>query len=73
MASIANNFEINVAKKRKPDDEYGIHFCKIQLPENTHEAKAKEKFQFFRELFGKEYNLTMTYWKCYGERKDEWN
>lgn len=71
MASIANNYEINVAKKRRPDDEYGIHFCRIQLSESF-EDKAEEKLKFFRELFGDEYHISMTYWRCFGERKKEW-
>ena len=71
MASIPNNYEINVAKKRKPDDEYGVHFCKIQLSESF-DNKAEEKLQFFRELLGDMYNVTMTHWVCRGEAKHEW-
>ena len=72
MASIADNYEINVAKKRRPEDEYGIHFCKIQLSESF-EDKAEEKLKFFRELFGEEYNVTMTHWICRGKHKDSWD
>ena len=71
MASISNNYEINVAKKNNPADEYGKHFCKIQLSE-TFEDKAEEKLAFFRDLFGEEYHVSMTYWVCHGEVKDEW-
>ena len=69
--SIPDNYEINVAKKRNPDDEYGIHVCKIQLPE-TLPIAAEEKLNFFRELFGEEYNVSMTHWVCRGESKEEW-
>lgn len=73
MASIPSNYEINVAKKRSPDDEYGIHFCKIELPIHDYTSYlAEEKLKFLRELFGDEYHLSMTYWKCVGENKKEW-
>ena len=73
MASIADNYEINVAKKRHPDDEYGIHFCKIELPMGiTFPLEAEEKLNFFRELFGNEYHISMTHWTCRGEIKEEW-
>lgn len=67
--SIPDNYEINVAKKRKPEDEYGIHFCKIQLSE-TLPLQAKEKFEYLKELFGDEYNLSLTHWVCRGEHVD---
>lgn len=71
MASVTNNYEINVAKKRRPDDEYGTHFCKIQLS-TIFEEEAEEKLQFFRDLFGEEYHISMTYWQCVGNRKEGW-
>ena len=71
MASVPNNYEINVAKKRNSEDQYGIHFCKIQLSTNF-EERAEEKLKFFRELFGNDYIVTMTHWKCYGETKEGW-
>ena len=71
MASIPSNYEINVAKKRNPKDKYGLHFCKIQLSTNL-EEKAEEKLKFFRELFGNDYNVTMTYWECHGKTKEGW-
>lgn len=71
MASIPSNYEINVAKKRNPDDQYGLHFCNIQLNESF-EDKAEEKLKFFRELFGEEYHISMTYWRCIGEHKEDW-
>lgn len=33
---------------------------------------AEEKLQFFRDLFGDEYNVSMTYWECRGKVKEEW-
>lgn len=71
MASIASNYEINVAKKRRLDDPYGVHFCKIQLSESF-EDNAEEKLKFLRELFGDEYHVSMTYWKCSGIVKKDW-
>ena len=71
MSSIPDNFEVNIAKKRRPGDEYGVHFCKIQLPESF-EKDAEEKLNFLRELFGEEYVVTMIHWKCRGEVKKEW-
>lgn len=67
-----DNYEINVAKKRDPDDEYGIYFCKIQLTNEWNDEMAEEKLQFFRELFGKEYHVTLTHWICRGYAKEEW-
>ena len=73
MASISDNYEINVAKKRKPEDEYGVHFCKIQLPDSDYnDDLAEKKLKFFRELFGDEYHVSMTYWKCQGYTKKGW-
>ena len=71
MASIPDNYEIIVAKKRNSDDEYGIHFCKIQLSE-TFPVAAEEKLNFFRNLFGDGYHVSMTHWVCRGEAKSEW-
>lgn len=70
--SISDNYEINVAKKQNPDDKYGIHFCKIQLSREWNDEMAEEKLQFFRDLFGDEYNVSMTYWECRGKVKEEW-
>jgi len=69
--SIPDNYEINVAKKRNPDDEYGIHFCKIQLNE-VFPVAAEEKLDFFRKLFGADYHVSMTHWECRGKHKDGW-
>ncbi len=73
MASILDNYEINVAKKQNPEDRYGIHFCRIQLSYDVwNNEKAEEQLQFFRELFDDEYNISMTHWICQGEEKEEW-
>ena len=72
MVSIPDNYEINVARKRRPDDEYGIHFCKIQLSNEWNDEKAEEKLKFFRELFGEDYNVSMTLWECRGKVKEGW-
>ena len=74
MAKVADNYEINVAKKRNLDDKYGVHFCRIQLRQDIYEDKEAEKMlDFFRKLFGKEYHVSMTHWKCHGEAKKEWD
>ncbi|MCR5453165.1 MAG: hypothetical protein K6F00_11115 [Lachnospiraceae bacterium] len=67
MASIPSNYEINVAKKRNKDDEYGIHYCRIELSD-TFRENAEEKLKFIREKFGDEFNVTMTYWECCGHK-----
>lgn len=73
MASIPSNYEINVAKKRNPEDKYGIHKCKIELSSDVFtDERAEKELHFFRELFGDEYNVSLTHWKCYGETKEGW-
>lgn len=71
MASINSDYEINVAKKRNPDDKYGVYFCKIEIPA-VFASEAEESLQFFRKLFGDEYHVSMTHWKCHGEQKKGW-
>lgn len=71
MASIPDNYEINVAKKKDECGNY-THFCKIQLSE-TFETEAEKKLKFFRELFGDEYDVTMTHWVCRGQHKPNWD
>lgn len=39
MASIPDNYEINVAKKRKPDDEYGVR-CKYDTVGMSRKSKG---------------------------------
>lgn len=72
MASIPDNYEINVAKKLRLEDHYGVHFCKIQIDNAWNDEIAEKYLQFFRELFGEEYDVTMTHWICRGEHKDGW-
>lgn len=63
-------YEINIAKRTKKHPN-GEHWGRIQLPEYN-EEKAEKKLDFLRELFGSDYHLSMTYWKCVGEVKSEW-
>lgn len=70
MASIPDNYEINVAKKVK-DYHHAIHFCRIELPSYS-EEDAVSKLNTLRQLFGNEYILTMTHWICRGEHRNEW-
>ena len=72
MASVPDNYEINVAKKKNLKDQYAKHFCKI-LIDAWNDEMAEEQLRFFREMFGKEYNVTMTHWICRGQHKDEWD
>lgn len=72
MASIPDNYEINVAKKRNPDDEYGTHFCRIQLSNEWNDEMAEKTLRFFRELFDEEYHVSMTRWECRGKVKEGW-
>jgi len=71
MSSVVDNYEINVAKKKAPDDKYGKHWCRIQL-DTFLEKEAEEKLAFLRELFGDNFNVTMIHWVCRGEKKGEW-
>ena len=71
MASISNNYEINIAKKRNPDDQYGIHWGRVEIPDSFPD-QAEEKLKFLRELFGEGWHISMTYWKCSGSREDSW-
>ena len=72
MASITDNFEINVAKKQNPEDKHGIHFCRIEIPDLA-VSKAEEKLRILRELFGNDYCVSMTHWTCQGVRKEGWD
>ena len=64
MASICNNYEINIAKD-------GKHWGKVELPD-VFPGQAEEKLKFLRELFGKDYHISMIYWVCDGRREDSW-
>ena len=69
MASIQDNYEINVAKKRA--DDRWTHFCKIELPDCL-VGDAKAKLDELRAVFGDEYKLDMTHWVCRGEHDERW-
>ena len=71
MASIPNNYEINIAKKETPYDKYGRHWCRVELPD-TFQYEAEEKLKYLRKLFGEEFNVSMTYWSCSGSQEDDW-
>lgn len=65
MASIPDNYEINISKN-------GKHWCRVELPDSFTE-QAEEKLNFLRELFGDEYHISMIRWECKGEyKKGEW-
>lgn len=64
MASIPNNYEINIAKD-------GKHWCRVELPD-VFPGQAEEKLKFLRKLFGEDYHISMTYWVCDGRREDDW-
>lgn len=49
---------IYIAKKRNPEDRYGISWGKVELNEYD-EEKAKEKFDMLRLLFGDRFILNM--------------
>jgi len=72
MASIPDNYEINVAKKNNPENQYGTHFCRIQIDNAWNDEMAEEQLRFFRNLFGEGYNVTMTHWICRGKNKGGW-
>ena len=61
----SDNYEINVAKKRASNDENGVHYCRIELPE-TSPNEAGKKFSEIAEIFGKNFNVTMTHWESRG-------
>ena len=70
---IESNYEINVAKKGKrafDDVERYYHYCRIELgfmmPDD-----AKEKLHELRELFPKEFKLTLSYVDCRSKQIEE--
>lgn len=66
-----SKYYINVAKKKNPEDEYGVHFLRIELPEHFEEDAVK-KLKFLKELFGDEFNVDMSYMNVVYKRKREW-
>lgn len=71
MASIPDNYEINISKRTKQYPN-GVHWGKLEIPERQKE-KAEEKLNFLRELFGNDYHISMTHWECRGLRDDNWD
>ena len=69
MASIADNYEINVEKKVE-GRPYSLHYCKIELPYSLRE-EAETKLEELRKIFGDEYHLSMTHWICRGSHDEE--
>ena len=53
------DYIIYISKRRNPDDHYGIHWGKMELPDYD-EEKAKAKFDMLRLLFGDMFVLTMS-------------
>lgn len=66
-----SKYYINVAKKKNPEDKYGVHFLRIELPEHF-EEDAVEKLKFVRELFGDDFHVELTYMDVCYIRKKEW-
>jgi len=54
-----NDYIIYISKKRNSEDKYGIHWCKVELPD-CDEEKATEKFDMLRLLFGESFIMHMT-------------
>ena len=63
--TIPSNYEINVATPSEHNAKYGRHYCRIELGECSKE-KAIEKFQFIKESFPDDWNLTLYEITCYG-------
>lgn len=59
-----DHYEINIAKE-------GQHWGKVILPYYP-ESAAVEKLRYLRNLFGDEFNITMTRWESRGIHKAEW-
>ena len=59
-------YEINISKKRTPSDRYGIHWCRIELPDHD-EEKAKEKLSMLRLMFGEMFVMNLKHWECRGK------
>lgn len=54
-----SDYIIYIAKKRNPDDRFGIYWARVELNE-CDEEKAKEKFDMLRILFGDLFLLNMS-------------
>ena len=55
---MTENYEINISKKRMPNDKYGIHWARVELPD-CDEEKIKEKFDMLQLLFGDKFIISM--------------
>lgn len=51
-------YEINISKKRDPNDRFGIHWAKVELPDYD-EEKAIAKMDMLKLVFGENFILTM--------------
>jgi len=74
MNQLENHYEINIAKrdtdKRYPLAGGYVHWGTIII--SDWEEVAVEKLNFLRDLFGKEYKISMEYWTSSGKIKPEW-
>lgn len=61
---MGNRYEINIAKG-------GKHWGTVIVPYYP-ESAAVEKLQYLRDLFGDEFEITMTRWESHGIVKPEW-
>lgn len=67
---MVDHYEINIAKKN--DHNIYIHWATVTISDYTEKA-AVEKLEYLRNLFGDEFNISMTHWIARGEVKPEWN
>jgi len=56
---MADDYIIYISKRRNPDDNYGIHWGKMDLPDYD-EEKAKAKLDMLRLVLGDMFILTMS-------------
>lgn len=53
-----NDYIIYIAKRRNPDDKYGLFWGKVELPDYD-EEKAMAKLDYLKITFGDMFILTM--------------
>lgn len=53
------DYIIYISKKRTPEDRFGLHWAKIELPDYD-EEKATAKLDMMRLLFGDGFIITMS-------------
>ena len=64
MDSLTDHYRINVAVKKRPEDEYGTHLFYATVRD---EDQAKIVYKELRDRFHpNEYNITVTGWKTRG-------